>query len=136
MLSRRIFGGCLLCAGLQLVSSDADAQAAAGLGFTRTVLNQQAVPDTKFDSIQIIVAIQPNVLIARHTHPGIESAVVIEGGGVLWVKGSPDRTIKASDGFMVPADTPHSLQTGAQPTRVAATYIVERGKPLASPAPE
>jgi quercetin dioxygenase-like cupin family protein len=43
--------------------------------------------------------------------------------------------IKAGDGFQIPPDTPHE---GGKPadakSRILITYIVEKGKPLASPA--
>ena len=37
---------------------------------------------------------------------------------------------------MIPAGRIHDAKTvGDQPTKVLATYVVEKGKPLASPAP-
>ncbi len=105
-------------------------------GFTRKILNQQQLPGTNYDCIQVIVSVDPGTIIARHTHPGIESAVFIEGGGLLSIQGMPDRIMKAGDGFEAPPETPHSLKNGPSSSRIAATYTVERGKPLASPAPE
>jgi quercetin dioxygenase-like cupin family protein len=52
------------------------------------------------------------------------------------VKGQPDRAIKAGDGFQIPPEVPHSVRNGPEKSRVVATYIVEKDKPLASPAPE
>ena len=43
-------------------------------------------------------------------------------------------TLKAGDGFQVPTGTPHSGKNGDKPTILATTYVVEKGKPLASPA--
>jgi quercetin dioxygenase-like cupin family protein len=77
-----------------------------------------------------------DALVARHTHPGVESGYFVEGGGTLSVKGQPDRAVKAGEGFQVPPETPHSLKNGGQKSRLAITYVVEKDKPLASPAPE
>jgi mannose-6-phosphate isomerase-like protein (cupin superfamily) len=45
-------------------------------------------------------------------------------------------TVKAGQGFVVPAGQPHSATNTAGPlARVLATYIIEKGKPIATPAP-
>jgi quercetin dioxygenase-like cupin family protein len=69
--------------------------------------------------------------VARHTHPGIESSYVLEGEISLEVQGHPARTFKVGDGFQV---TPHGGKNGDKKTRLAINYIVEKDKPLASPA--
>ena len=58
------------------------------------------------------------------------------GGGTLSVKGQPDRFVKAGEGFQIPPEVPHKVQNGPERTHVIVTYIVEKDKPLASPAPE
>ena len=43
--------------------------------------------------------------------------------------------LKAGDGFQIPPNTPHAGgKPGDARTRVLITYIVEKDKPLASPA--
>jgi quercetin dioxygenase-like cupin family protein len=72
----------------------------------------------------------------RHTHPGIETSYVIDGDLVLKVAGKPDQTFKPGDSFTVPADTSHDACTvGGRPFKILAVYVVEKGKPLATPAP-
>jgi mannose-6-phosphate isomerase-like protein (cupin superfamily) len=44
--------------------------------------------------------------------------------------------VKAGDHLDVPAGTPHYLKNGAQPTKLLVTYVLQKGKPLATPAPE
>ena len=46
------------------------------------------------------------------------------------------KTIKVGDGFQVPPETPHSARNGDKLTRLVVTYVVDKDKPLASPAPE
>jgi len=44
------------------------------------------------------------------------------------------RTLKAGDGFQVPPETPHAgVKNGGKKTRLAITYVVEKGKPLVTP---
>ena len=69
-------------------------------------------------------------------HPGLESAYILEGEGVFLVKGQPDRHFKAMDNWQVQPEVPHSLRNGDKKTKIAITYVVEKDKPLASPAPE
>jgi len=42
--------------------------------------------------------------------------------------------LKAGDGFQVPPETPHAgVKNGGKKTRLAITYVVEKGKPLVTP---
>jgi quercetin dioxygenase-like cupin family protein len=51
------------------------------------------------------------------------------------LEGQPTRTLKVGDGFQVPPETPHAGgKNGDQKTRIAITYVVEKGKPIASSA--
>jgi quercetin dioxygenase-like cupin family protein len=77
----------------------------------------------------------PGLCTARHTHPGIESGYLMEGDYLLKVDGKPDQKLKAGDSFETPPNTPHSGCTTAGFKKLS-TYVVEKGKPLASPAPE
>jgi len=92
-------------------------------------------PMPGYVTINVEAEIEPGVTIARHTHPGIESGYILEGGLDLPIQGQPTRTLKPGDGFQVPPETPHAGgKNGDAKTRVAVTYVVEKGKPLASPA--
>jgi quercetin dioxygenase-like cupin family protein len=136
MLKRRGFVSCAICAAVGLVASAVEADAQGQPGFSRTVLQKIEYPGDKYVSVLVAVEIEPNALVARHTHPGVESSYLVAGGGTLSVKGQPDRVLKPGDGFQVPPEVPHSLRNGSEKTRIAATFIVEKDKPLASPAPE
>jgi quercetin dioxygenase-like cupin family protein len=60
---------------------------------------------------------------------------VIEGGLDRPIEGQPTRALKPGDGFVVPPNTPHAGgKNGDKKTKIASTYVVEKGKPLASPA--
>jgi quercetin dioxygenase-like cupin family protein len=136
MLRRRGFVSCAICTAVGLVASSVEANAQAAGGVSRTILQKIEYPGEKHVSILVAADIEANAIVARHTHPGVESSYVVSGGGTLSVKGMPDRVLKAGDGFQIPPEVPHSLRNGAEKSRIAITYIVEKDKPLATPAPE
>lgn len=134
MLTRRLFANCILCAGAGLLASDPGARAQTP-GFTRTVLRRMDFPGDSMATVQVLVEIEPKTLIARHTHPGVETAYLLEGGGMLGVAGAADRMVETDGTFQIPEATPHMLQNGDHRTRVLSIYVVDKNKPLASPAP-
>ena len=71
----------------------------------------------------------------RHTHPGEEVSYILEGTTTLLIDGQPPRVLKAGEFFLVPAGVVHDAKAGDNGGKVLATYIVEKGKPLATPAP-
>ena len=135
MLSRRRFAACAICAGGGLLAAQVGARA-QGPGFTRTVLHRADSPGEAMATLQVLVEIDPGTLIARHTHPGSETSYILEGGGTFGARGEADRAMRPGDTFQVGHSVPHYLQNGPAKTRVLAVYVVEKDKPLASPAPE
>ena len=130
MLTRRFFTSCALCAAL---GAETEAHAEGAPTFTRKVLQQVDGP-AGYVVVVVEVAIQPGAVIAWHTHPGVESSYVVAGSAELMVKDQPSRPLAAGAGFQIPPETPHAVRNGSGPTTIASTYIVEKGKPLASPA--
>ena len=100
----------------------------------RTPLQKFDVPGTNFETVIGIAEIVPNVSIGRHTHPGPESGYMLEGEMVLMVQGQPDKTVRMGESYQVPSGAIHDAKTGPRGAKLIATYVVERGKPLASPA--
>ncbi len=100
----------------------------------RIPLQRFDVPGTSYETVIGIAEIAPNVTIGRHTHPGPESGYVIEGGFELLIDGAAPRVLKAGESYKVPARTVHDAKTGPAGAKVIATYVVEKGHPLASPA--
>jgi quercetin dioxygenase-like cupin family protein len=130
-----------MCTALALAAMTAPlaaqqmAQPAQTQGLKRIPLQKFDVPPGEREAVQGIAEIAPNTDVARHTHPGPESSYMLDGDLTLQVQGQPDKTVKAGDSFYIPAGTPHAARSGANGAKVLATYIVEKGKPLASPAP-
>jgi quercetin dioxygenase-like cupin family protein len=142
MLTRRGFTGfasCALCAVAGFIATDAAAETAAPAagGFTRKLLSKMDGPMPGYVTLIMEVEIPAGVVVPRHTHPGIESGYVVEGNLELPVKGQPTRSLKPGDGFQIPVATPHAGgKASAMNVKVVSTYVVEKDKPLASPAPE
>ncbi len=141
MLTRRGFAGfasCAICGITEFIASGASAQGAppaAAAGVTRKILSETDGPTPGYVTLLVEATIEPGAVVGRHTHPGIESAYVLEGGFELPIQGQPTRTLKTGDAFQIPAETPHAGgKPGDAKTRVLITYVVEKGKPLASPA--
>jgi quercetin dioxygenase-like cupin family protein len=138
-LNRRLIVGCALCAvpGLIATGTSASAQSAAPAataGVKRKILSQLDGPTPGYVTIAVELEIEPGALVARHTHPGIESTYFISGSGELLVDGQPAKPFKAGEAIQVPPGTVHSVKNGPTTTKGIGTYIVEKGKPLASPA--
>ena len=137
MLTRRGFASCALCAISGFIATDASAQGtppAAG-GVTRKILSQSDGPAAGYETLLVEATIEAGTAVGRHTHPGVESAYVLEGGFELPIQGQPTRTLKAGDAFQIPPDTPHAGgKAGTAKSRLIITYVVQKGKPLASPA--
>jgi quercetin dioxygenase-like cupin family protein len=142
MLTRRGFAGfasCAICAVAGFIASDASAAEGAPTpvtpGLTRKMLSQMDGPMPGYVTLNMEVEIEAGTVVPRHAHPGIESSYVLEGGFELPVQGQATRTLKAGDGFQIPPETPHAGgKPGDKKTRLAITYVVEKGKPLVSPA--
>jgi quercetin dioxygenase-like cupin family protein len=131
MLSRRAFAACALCAAAGFLATGVEAQTPS---LKRTLLKQTDGPAEGYITVEMQVELDPAAPIARHTHPGIESGYVVEGGTELVIDGVGTLMLKPGDGYQVPTGVPHSGKNGTAKTVIAATYVVEKGKPLASPA--
>ncbi|MEZ5650039.1 MAG: cupin domain-containing protein [Burkholderiaceae bacterium] len=103
-------------------------------GIKRTPLQRFAVPGTTYETVIGLADIAPDVSIGRHTHPGPESGYIMAGGFDLMIDGQPVRTLKAGDSYVVPEHTVHDAKSGREGARVIATYVIPKGRPLASPA--
>jgi quercetin dioxygenase-like cupin family protein len=104
-------------------------------GIKRTDLQKHDLSIPGREVVQQMVEFQPGTVIAKHTHPGEEVGVVLEGEMVLEVAGKSPVTVRAGQAFTVPMGTAHGGKTnGSAPTKLLATYIVEKGKPLRAPA--
>ena len=111
------------------------AQSPASPPIKRTPLQKVDIPGSNMEAITGIAEIAPNVNIGRHTHPGAETGYVMEGELSLLVDGKAPLPLKVGDSYQVPVRAIHDARSGPAGAKVLAVYIVEKGKPLAEPAP-
>ena len=105
-------------------------------GIKRTLLQKSEIPGENREVILGMAEIAPGAAAGRHTHFGVETGYILEGQASLEIEGEPARQLKAGDSYTIPAGKVHDARTvGDKPVKVLATYVVEKGKPLATPAP-
>ena len=105
-------------------------------GFKRTVIQQGALSTPGREVVQAIAEFQGGATVGKHTHPGEEVGYVLEGSILLEQDGKPAVTLGPGKTFFIPPGTIHNATNkGTSVARVLATYIVEKGKPLATPVP-
>lgn len=117
---------------LAIVAGALLAQAPA---LTRTIVTRADVSVPGREAVVARVEIAPGGVAGWHTHPGDEISYVTDGEATLMIAGQPPRKVAAGEGFVIPAGTVHNARNeGAAATKLIGVYVVEKGKPLASPA--
>jgi len=102
-------------------------------GFTRTVLQDQDLTVNGRHAVVARAEFVPGGVAGKHTHPGEELGYVVEGTLQLLVEGRPPVTLKKGEVFFVPAGVIHDgKNVGKGKAVVLATYVVEKGKPVAT----
>ena len=105
------------------------------IGLERKILLEQdlAIPGYQVVLAEVTMAVGGRE--GRHTHSGTLVGHILEGELTLEVEGKPTRIMKAGDsGVIEPGLVHEGINTGSVPTKVLATFIVEKGKPLSTPA--
>jgi len=101
----------------------------------RTELQRSPLPGTNHVVITAQVEIDPAGKIALHTHPGVEVGYALAGTLILTVQGQAERTVRAGESFLIPANTPHGVVGGSTLYKGVHSYIVEADKPISIPVP-
>jgi quercetin dioxygenase-like cupin family protein len=119
-----------------LVVVAATALIAQNPGLQRTIIQRKDISMPGREAVVAKVELAPGIFAGRHTHPGEEIGYILEGQGEILIEGQPAQPVKPGDSFIVPAGARHDAHnTGAAPLRMFNVYLVEKGKPLATPAP-
>ena len=130
---------CFLIAGLALsVGAVADdAIADAGAQPERKVLERHDQSGVTGKEVVIGTATLPaGTSIGFHDHPGDEIGYIMKGSVIWKVRGQPDKTLKVGDSFFNPRGSVHSIASAdSGDSVVISTWIVDKGKPMATPVP-
>lgn len=125
----------LLLAVLLPVLAQAATTPAAPAGFTRKILQDQDLSVAGHHAVVAQVDFAAGAVAGRHTHPGEEFGYVVAGTFIIEIDGKPAQTLQAGDSFFVPAGVIHTARNGGStPARVVSSYVLAKGKPLATPA--
>lgn len=101
----------------------------------KTTLQDQGFPGRPNHTVLVKTVIARGATVAPHTHPGVEMAYVASGVAQLTMAGQGQRTLRPGDSFSAPPGVVHSVRnTGPGPLTIVSTYVVDRNKPIASPA--
>ena len=112
----------------------AGATLAQAPGIKRTVL-QRTDLGNGMEVMMGVAEIAPGASAGRHSHFGIETGYVLAGQSSLEIEGETPRLLNAGDSFLIPSGKVHDAKTvGDVPAKVLAVWVVEKGKPLGTPA--
>ena len=100
---------------------------------TRTILEKFDVPDSNYETVIMHVEIAPEVNTGLHTHPGFDAAYLLGGDLTVLERGQPAKPIRPGQSGHVRPGIVHEVKAGGRPAKVLAMYVVEKGKPLATP---
>ncbi len=104
-------------------------------GLTRTLVTKADVSVPNREAVIARVEVAPGGVAGWHTHPGDEISYISEGEATLMIAGQPNRKVGAGEGFVIPAGVVHNARNdGAVAVKLVGIYVVEKGKPLATPA--
>lgn len=125
-----ILGALALVAGLALQYAQAQQT-----GIQRTDLQRHDLSVSGREVVQVIVSLAPGAAAPPHSHPGEEIIYLLEGSLDYQVDGKPWVTLRVGDVLFIPAGTVHAARNvGNVNGAELATYVVEKGKPLLTPA--
>jgi quercetin dioxygenase-like cupin family protein len=104
--------------------------------FKRTELQRGDLSASGREAITAVVDFPVGVASGKHTHNGEEIGYILEGTVTVEVDGKPPMVLKPGGVFLIPSGTVHNARnTDAGASKLLANFIVEKGKPLATPAP-
>jgi quercetin dioxygenase-like cupin family protein len=86
--------------------------------------------------VTVVAELPVGVATGAHTHFGEEIGYVLEGTISVQVAGKSPLTLSAGGAFLIPDGLRHdATNTGQSTAKILVNYVVEKGKPLATPAP-
>jgi quercetin dioxygenase-like cupin family protein len=123
-----------LAIGFVAVGTSVHGQATAP-GPTRTILLQHDTTVPGYENVLVRVELPAGGREGRHTHPGLAIVHVLAGVLRLEHEGRPSATYKAGQTLFIEAGKVHEgINAGSTPVTAIASFVIEKGKPLAAPA--
>jgi len=112
---------------VSFVSVDANAQV-PGVKVKPILRTTLSGDDTK-EMVISSAEFAPGAKMPRHTHPGDDCTVVLQGTLELIVEGREPQRVSAGEAFHVPRGLVHETRVlGDTPVRVIALFVIDKGK--------
>jgi len=109
----------------------ADAQ----VGLERKIVLQQDAAIPGYETVLAEVSIAVGGREGRHSHSGSLVGYILEGELTLELEGQPTKIVKAGEAVLIePRHVHEGFNKGNVPIKALVTFIVEKGKPLTTPA--
>ena len=102
---------------------------------TRTILQRADIPGTGLELVYATMEIPAGAKTERHMHPGVSMGQIVEGEVWQQFDGQPKKILRAGESSIIPANTVHEEGSTGKSAKLSWAYAVEKGKPLAIPAP-
>ena len=101
----------------------------------KPLLRSAVSGDETKEAVIVAGELPPGGTTGRHTHPGDEYTVVIQGTLELRADGREPQRVTAGQAYHNPKGLVHEARNvGDGPARVSITFIVDKGQPVTQPA--
>jgi len=132
-MRKSILAVCLVVSAFAAVSAAVQSDAAPAPNVQRRVLLTQDLQIPNYQTVFVEVTIPAGGREGRHTHPGTAVVHVQEGQLTLDHEGMPSKTYMPGETFFIENGKVHEgINNGTSRVRMLASFVVEKGKPLAS----
>ena len=125
---RKLLAGLMIAA---VITTMAGAQT-----MTRREISRTDIAGTNKEMVLVEVEVPPGATSPRHTHPGEEAFYVVQGSTIQF-PGKPAEGRATGSGGLNAREVPHAgyKVVGDKALRQVSVYVVDKGKPLSTPAP-
>jgi quercetin dioxygenase-like cupin family protein len=136
-MTQRLARGLLGIVSVAIVLAGYEAALAQQGPKVNTLILEQPVSSDPDKVFTLITAeFPPGVSTGRHTHPGDEYGTVVEGAVLTRQDGGDWKIVQTGQSYYIPAGVVHETKCmGDHTARTYNGYILEKGKPRATPAP-
>lgn len=136
MLRKSLWAVPVAVGALAMVYASMPSDAAPAPNVSRRVLLTQdlSIPNYQTNFVEVIIPAGGRE--GRHTHPGSAVVHVLEGSLTLDMEGAASKTYQVGETFYIDTGKVHEgINNGTTRVKALASFVVEKGKPLASPVP-
>ncbi len=135
-MRNKIVLGVVLAVLLGVVAIQAQAPAPSGLK-RKVLVKDDLAPMPAMTAYVVETELAPGAESGWHTHAGHDFDYVRSGEAILEVEGKPPETLKPGMGIHIAPGVAHNVRNDSktEPFKIATVYLIEQGKPVASPAP-